>query len=154
MKKRIEWLLWDQWRQFRRLPNDRKALRLGNFRPFGSSGRFPTRLGGPSWRTQLRQQFTHPSTHLLWRRLALLVFPRMQFNLDQIACQNHKIMRNGDDMRPALKLFRCTHTRPFPQQRLLVEAISMFLTKAQNIPQGNLLDVSRLVSDPDKPTDA
>src|SRR6266487_2973026 len=153
MKKQAKRLLWDQRRQFWRLVNDRKPLGLANLRPLHSSRRFSARLWGSGRCPQLRQQFVHPSTHLLRRELAMLVFPQTQLSYSQTTCQNQKIMRNGNDEAPTLELFWGTQTRLIPKQCLFVKAIAMFLAKAMDISQSHLRDVRILVPNPDEPTD-
>src|SRR6266516_4794109 len=108
----------------------------------------------PGWGTQTCQQFVHPASHLLWGRLALLVFPWAQFWLNQVAGQHQMVMHNGDHVTPALKLLWGPQTRGFPQQRLFVKAIPMLLPEAQSVSQSNLSQIGLWVADPDKPTDA
>ena len=85
-------------------------------------------LGSPS-----RQQCVQPAAHLLRGTGTLLVFPRTQLGLDQIACQHQMIVSNGHQVAPALKLLGGTHTRLVPQQRLFRKAIALFLAEAPPI---------------------
>jgi hypothetical protein len=146
MGKHTKPLFRDQFGQFRRLTNDRKPLGLTNLRSLGSARRFSARLWRSGWGAQLGQQLVHPASHLLRRRFAVHVFPRMQLSLDQLACQNQMIVDNGYDVGPALELFRGSQTGLVPHQGLFIETIAMFLAEAQNIAQSYLHKIGCLIS--------
>src|SRR5579863_1075915 len=57
-------------------------------------------------------------------------------------------------MAPALKLFGSAQTRFFPEQRLLLKAIAMFLTEPQGISQSNLHQIGLLIPNPEQPAHA
>ena len=154
MIQRVKRLLRYQWRQFWRLANDRKPLRLADLGPFCPTRRFSAWLWGASGCTQLWQQCVHRATHLLRSRITVRVFPRTKRGLDQFACQHQVIVGNSHHVGPALELFGSTQTRLSPQQRLFVEAIAMFLAKAQHLSQSNFHHIGVLVPNPDEPTDA
>src|SRR5258706_3215061 len=128
MKKRAKWLFGNQGRQFRRLANDRKPVRFANFPPFLAAFRFSAQLDRLGRGSQTRQQFANPASHLLRGGHPLLVFPRTQFRFDHRTRQNHLIVGNRHDQAPALKLLWSTQARFFPQQRLFVKAIAVFLS--------------------------
>ena len=104
MIPRVKRLLGHQWRQFWRLANDGKPLRLADLCPFCPTRRFSAGLWGASRRAQLRQQFAHPTTHLLGSRFTLLAFPRVKLGCDQGAGQHQVIAGNGHNVAPALEL--------------------------------------------------
>src|SRR5229473_8135900 len=105
MKMEAKPSLWDKFWQFWLLFDDRKPLCLAHFRPFRPTWGFSTRSWGLRRGAQLWQQFAHPAMHLLWSRLALLVFPRTQLGSNAIASQDQKIVGNSHEKRPPLKLF-------------------------------------------------
>src|SRR5437870_5047754 len=154
MMQRVKRLDGHQFWQLWRFAHDRKALGLADLGPFCPPRRFSAGLWRASRRAQRWQQCVHPATHLLRSRLALRVFPRTKRGLDQVACQHQVIVDNSHQVRPALKLCGRPHTRLFPQQRLFVEAIAMFLAKAQSIAQGDRNQIGLLIPNPDHPTHA
>src|SRR2546429_3767706 len=154
MKKLVRRSPWNRLRQSWRLANHRKAWCLANLCPFGPAWRFSAGFGWAGWGAQSRQECVHPATHLLRSRLALRVFPRTKLGLDQVACQHQVIVDTSHQVRPALKLCGRPHTRLFPQQRLFVEAIAMFLAEAQRIAQGDRNQIGLLIPNPDHPTHA
>src|SRR6266516_3296052 len=89
----------------------------------------------PGWGTQTCQQFVHPASHLLWGRLALLVFPWAQFWLNQVAGQHQMVMHNGDHVTPALKLLWGPQTRGFPQQPVCQSDTHAPARSAERIPK-------------------
>ncbi len=97
-------------------------------------------------------KFQHPAPHLLWSRGALCVFPRAELRGNQIAGQDQVIVNDSHQMRPALELGWGTQARFVPEQRLFVKAITVLLTKTQDIPHRDLWDVGILIANPDEPT--
>src|SRR5450631_2400978 len=142
---------WNKLRQLGRFADDGKTLSLLHFGPNAPAFRFSARL----WRTrkgaQTCQQFVHPASHLLRRRHTMFAFPRTQFCFDQIASQHQMIVRHGNNMAPTLKLLWGPQTRGFPQQRLFVKAIAMFLPETQSVSQSDLDHIGFLISYPHKP---
>ncbi|MBA2677148.1 MAG: hypothetical protein H0U76_01935, partial [Ktedonobacteraceae bacterium] len=100
------------------------------------------------------QQFVHPATHLLQGKRTLFALPRTQLDLNQVAGQKQMIMGNGHNLAPALKLLWSAQTRFCPQQRLLIKAIAMLLTKPQRVPQSHVSYFFLFIATPDQPTDA
>src|SRR5260221_17730 len=142
---------WNKLRQLRCFPNDRKALSLLDVYAFFAAFRFSARVWSPGRGAQTSQQFVHPASHLLRRRHTMFAFPRTQFCFDQIASQHQMIVRTGNNMAPTLKLLWGPQTRGFPQQRLFVKAIAMFLPETQHIAQSDLDHIGFLIPYPDKP---
>src|SRR5579859_6262040 len=152
MMERTKRLLWDQRWQWWRLMNDRKTLCLANLGPFRSPRRFSARVWRASRSAQLWQQFVHPAPHLLRGRKPVRAFPGAKLSFHLIASQKQVIERNGDDLAPSLKLGRRAQSGLGPQQSLLLEAVSMLLTKAMDVAQSDFHQVGLLISNPDKPT--
>src|SRR6266567_1380032 len=154
MKMGAKSSLWDQFWQFWLFFDDRKPLGLAHLGPFSPTRRFSTRSWRASRCPQLWQQFAHPATHVLRSCLALLVFPWTKLGGNAMASQDQKIVGNGHEKRPPLKLFGRAQSRFCPQQALFVKAIAVFLAKATDISQANVRDVCLLVAKPDEPTHA
>src|SRR5215475_5013586 len=142
---------WNKLRQFGLFVDDSKTLSLLDGCPFRPAFRFSAWLWWLGRGTQTWQQFANPAPHLLGGRLALLVFPRMQFWFNQRTRKHQMIVDNSDNMAPALKLLWSTQAWLFPHERLFVKAIAMLLPKAQHIAQGDLGEIDRLATDPDEP---
>src|SRR6266702_1853261 len=116
------------------------------------SRRFSARFGRPGWCSQLRHNFGHRSTHLLWRSFASTCFPGTQLCLHQWTRQHQLIVHDGDDLTPAFKLRRGAQPGLCPQQALLLEAVAMLVRVAPPVAQGHFWQRAIHRSIPQKPT--
>lgn len=84
----------------------------------------------------------------------MLGFPRIALGGDGVARQVQLVARGGDDIGPALKLFRRAQTRRGPEQVLLFKAKAMLLTVAPPIGGPDLRQGQEFQAEPHEPTDA
>ena len=87
-------------------------------------------------------------------RRPVLAFPRTKDGFDHLFGQNQVIVGNRHQMRPAFELLRSAQTWLISEQGLLLEAIAMLVTQAQDVPQANGHQIDLRITYPDEPTHA
>lgn len=121
-------------------------------RSLWSSRRFSAWFGRTSRRSQLRHNFSHRPTYLLWTGWTLTRLPGSQDGLHLWTRQHQQIMHNGHDLTPAFKLRWGAQPGLCPQQGLLVKAIAMFVRVTPPVAQGHFWQAGVRLAVPQKPT--
>src|SRR6266852_22198 len=119
------------------LVDHRMAWHRWDQRSLWSSRRFSAWFGRTSRRAQLRHNFGHRATDLLWTGWTVTRLPGSQDGLHLGTGQHQQIMHNGHDLTPAFKLRWGAQSGLCPQQGLLVKAIAMLVRVPPTVAQGH-----------------
>ncbi len=134
-----------------RFTNDRIPLGWLGFEPLGSSRRFSSWLRGAGRRAQLTQKRRHTPSHLLQGGKLPPHFPGTIDPDRKRTSQDQLVVSTGNDVCPDLRLLRGAQTRSIPEQRLLVKAIAVLLSRSAAIVVADLLQRDLVASPPHQP---